>query len=357
MTKRKKTVAILSVAICVLTVGASVMVSNGFISEQDPVSGELLEVTGVSGIKFASTTTTNNEDGSITQTIQYVIEPASAYLNDLNVELGWAETEEDGKDWESEIWANGKDIDDYLVYEIDQPNCELSITCYKAFGTTAVLTMSDETYDVSATMNIDYRRKLLTYSTASISSQTFTDGTAIKVTASAEEYSIGSVGDRARESITPTLTKAYSGGTSSYSTFDSLFPSVTTNINKSSYKYQGTDYSSADSLNSAIISNTKSYLESVITTDGSVEFDATTFQNLLVYQAYSYSTYHDVYTTQTNVYTDFIKNYNAAYDAGGGYVVTADLGYTDVDAQTWTIALNILENATTSITLPGDIEF
>ncbi len=359
MTKRKKTVAVLSVAICVLTIGASVMVSNGFISEQDPVSGELLEVTGVSGVKFASTTTTTNADGSITKTIQYVIEPAAAYLNDFIIDFGWAETEEADKDWESDDWADDKKFDDYLTYEIDQPNCELAITCKQAFGTTAVLTMSDATDpSIKAEMNIDYRRKLTTHSEASVSSPSFTNNTAIQVTASDEEYSIGSVGDRARESITPSLSMSYSGGTSSYSTFESLFSGVTTNISKSLYKYQGENYSSADSVNSAIISNTKAYLESIPTTDGSVKFDATTFHELLVYQAYSYTTYHDVYTTQTNVYTNFVQRYNAAYETGGGYTLKADLGYTDVTAQTWTIALDVSETATTSITFPdGDIEF
>ncbi len=215
--------------------------------------------------------------------------------------------------------------------------------------------------NINDSLLINYRRKVTTYAEASCSNKSFTQGSAITITADGEEKSIGSVGDRARTSITPTLSMEYSGGTSSYSTFESLFDSViTSGLYAQSWKYQGVTYSSSNysTIRTLMISNVKNYLESIPTTDGSVTFSADTFKSYLSYSACTHYTYTEQYDTQLNIYQNFISRYNAAYAADGGYILYADLGYTDGhEPDEFQLALNVTTNTITAITLPDDIEF
>ena len=322
MTKRRKKTTIYASLCCSLVLLSSLAImSDGFTNFSfTETENSSLEVSELKNIRFLSVTDTYNGD-IYTKTITFELIPSDATSDMFTSSIRW--NNDDNPDYESADWREGKNIEDYLKYEIDMEKKTITINCLRAFGNQAILRLSSvENASVFAELSIDYRRKLISNTHIDINEPYYVDNMPIIVSAVGDTYSIGTIGPRSEGELELDLfRKGYQQGKVS---IDDLFGDIiTTGIYSSVYRYQNEKYYSAESVRREISLNVTTYINSIPTTDGSVLFSADKFKSLFTYEFVAYHTTEDIYQSTSDLYYTFLDRYEEALTQESGFYIEA----------------------------------
>jgi hypothetical protein len=360
MTKRRRrTIVLGSVLAGVALLSGLASLTNGFQDfTEEGVAGAIdasgkLAIEEVKNIRFKTLREEVLPDGTVEKTISYTLTPSDSTATDFGYVTDWVKTA--SADDESATWADGKKTSDYLSYQSDTAAKTLTFHCLSAFGKPILFTMvSNDNPNVSATLRIDYVRKVIQAATATIADTTIKDQSPITVSATKGTYSIGTKGTRA-SALDPQMNTSYKEV--SGATFDSLFGTVrTTGIYAQSYHYKGTSYSDPTLLRATMKTNVYDYLTSLPTFDGSKTMDVASFKALLSYDYDAYHTYEDVFLTDTALYSSFVTSYGTQYAKGAGLQV--QVTWNSLTLYTGLLALSIPSSTVTGLSLgDGTIEF
>ena len=359
MTKRNKITIVLSTVLSglILVSGLAAM-TDGF-KDFNPdhfftnAQEEQLAIEEVNNIRFTQVKEKTLSDGTIQKQVKFTLEPSDAKCEDLNAAIKW--NTEFSEEFESENWYDGKNILEYVDYQLDDVKQQLTFNCYQPFGTEIIFSLSSkDDPNVNASLKINYNRREIKKATATLQSDGFTPGQSMRVETALPVFSIGSKGERAPTSEF-TLKTEYISKTNY--TFDDLFAGVSTvGIYSSSFKYQGNTYEDKNLLLSTMKSKVKEYLTDLPSLTSDNIFEAQTFKDLLTYEYAAHYTYQIVYAESTINYASFISSYHEGYEQGAGYQVTVKLD--DETVMSKLLPLNLSINTITNINLENsEIEF
>lgn len=361
MTKRNKITIVLSTLLCglILTSGLAVMTKgfqdfnpDHFFTNIEDSDEELL-VEELHNIRFRTVKESQLPDGSIQKQVSFTIQPSNADYNDLNPAIAWNKTY--STDFESENWYEGKNISDYVTYDFNGANKQVTFTCSQPFGTEIIFSLSSKADPtIKADLKINYTRKVIQEASASLAVDGFTPNESMKITTAEPVYSIGSKGERA-----PNYNFDYNieyVSASGYS-YDDLFKGIqTTGIYSQNYKYQGEDYVDSAKLLQDMKDSVNEYLVSLPSLTESNVFKTDTFRDLLTYQYASHYTYKVEYSESTANFTSFVSNYKEAITNNAGYKLTVNFGEEEVYGKL--LNLNVSLNNITNINFnEGEIDF
>jgi hypothetical protein len=318
--KSKKIFVVAAILAGVIALGGcfagGMVVGNNMAKEQlkkDENKGDLV-VTADANIKITNVKKAINASGEQVEEITYSMKPAGATTKDFNIEFDWNRGTSSDYDWD---YDSTRKVEDYVTYDLDTDNQKVTFTCKKAFGRKINFTMRLALNpEVAAGMFLDYERKEVTPASASIPNAKFSEGKPVQVNTASATYSIGTTGRR-QDDIA--VTAEYDA---SKVAFNTLFGTAKNPSTYSgSYYYGDQNTTSSATLISWMSPKVDAYLKSVITTDGSVNFEASKLSELITFQYIQYHTYMDVKGNDSHVVNDFITNYKAAVTKGSGYRV------------------------------------
>lgn len=319
MEKRRKVVAF-SFLITTLAVNACYLIglTQGKKKEVKAIGGDLV-VSALEGIRIQSIKSGTNQNGDIIKVISYSFTPEDTPDTQLNTLLYFNPKVVESYDWTEGIDVANEKPEDYMGYELDASEKTITFTCHKPFGRTLLFQLiSADNPNVTASVSLDYERKIIEDAKASLNVTKFTDKEPVKVSYTSAVYSIGTMGRRSDEMRWEKQFVAQIG----YS-FKELFgaPKNPSSYKPYSFYYQGTMYDE-DGLLTLLSNKVETYLSSCITEEGNVIFQEAEFKKMFAYQYFMYRTYKDEYGTTYELYEKFLNNYQKAIDNNGGFKVT-----------------------------------
>lgn len=263
-------------------------------------------LTGNESIELSKPKFAQNADGSFTETVHYTLQPAGIAGVKFYTTLDWVQSNSDYYDWKT--LDNTKNVEDYVTYQRDYTNQNISFTCKQAFGRQLRFerALQDDT-SKTAVIIIDYSRKRLEKATVSRTTATeFTDGKPIFIKVNKAKFSVGTTGS------TDEITKVQVGYRGD--SIATLLGDIDEPTSSTSITYNGKTYPNTAGLKSSIAAAYEKYLYSVISDDNPTVFWKENFKAL---GAYSYTHFGT-----RNTRSQFITNYRKAFETGktGFYV-------------------------------------
>lgn len=349
--KYKRRIAVLSLSVlCAGLVSVSSLIALSSTNKNGEEEKGELNVQEKENIQILSST--KSADGN-TISVKYTLTPATISYVNFNSSLKWSN--KTSEQFESEEWHKDKNTEDYVSYEIDQPNKTISFHCLEAFGHEMTFTLSSPSNEaIRSSMTLNYTRRELTPASSTIDADGFVENEALVINTSLPVYSVGSVGEKPTDKFT--IEKSYYE--SSNRKFDDLFkiPS-TAGLYATSFKYNGSEYTAPDTLKAAIRDKVKEYMFSLIDLKEEKTFLSSDFEEVFTYEYAAYSMgSRVVYLKNSSLMTYFLSQYQTYYEKGNAFLVTVKYDTKTVLTKKLSIALS--QDSLTGIELEdGDITF
>lgn len=350
--KYKRRIAVLSLSVlCASLVSVSSLIALSSTNKDTEEQGKGdLNIQEKENIQILSST--KSVDGN-TISVKYTLTPATISYVNFNSSLKWTSKTSDL--FESEDWHEDKNTEDYVSYEIDQPNKTISFHCLEAFGHEMTFMLSSPSNEsIRATMALNYTRRELTPATANIDAEGFVENESLAINTSLPIYSVGSVGEKPTDKFM--IEKSYYE--SSNRKFDDLFKTPsTTGLYSTSFKYNGSEYTSPDTLKAAIRDKVKEYMLSLIDLKEEKTFLSSDFEQAFTYEYAAYSMGgRVVYLKNSSLMTYFLSQYQTYYEKGNAFQVIVK--YDTKTVLTKKLSITLSQDSLTGIDLEdGSITF
>ncbi len=348
--KYKRRIAVLSLSVlCASLVSMSSLIALSSTNKKEEDKGTIT-LEEKENIQILSST--KSVDGN-TITVKYTLTPSTISYVNFNSSLTWSNKTSDL--FESETWHEDKSTSDYVTYEIDQTNKTIAFHCLEAFGHEMTFTLSSPSNDaIRSTMSLNYTRKELTPANAKIEADGFIEDQALDIQCILPIYSVGSVGEKPTDKFT--IEKTYYE--SSSKKFDDLFTTPsTTGLYATRYKYNGSEYTSPDTLKTAIRDKVKEYLFSLIDLKDPKTFLSSDLESAFTYEYAAYSMGGKiVYLKNSSLMSAFLSKYETYYKSGNAFQVTVK--YDTKTVLTKKLSISLSQASLTGIDLEdSDITF
>lgn len=353
--KTKNKISILTLSLFLLT-GLATTLSFHSVNQN--------EVKNVIDINAIENITLSNKkviqaDGKTSITCDFSINPNGSTGYTFTGYTSWSTTS--SEEYESETWREDKNPNSYISFTIDDSNCKLMINCLQPFGNTVIFTLvCNENTKVTASLSIDYVRKVTDKGSCSFTSSLISDNQTLPIKEIKPTYTIGSKGKINDDVIKTELVQFKKGATLSY-TYDNLIDEI--NLNGFSdtqnvlYDSDGDGVTEKMTITQArtyMVNRSNEYLTNFLNNGASQVFSKDDFIEMLTFYK-APNTYMSP-IEKNDIAISFINKYKKLYSDGGGFEVR--LSYNDVVQTTQTFNFNINAVDIQSISFPDtSIEF
>lgn len=344
--KNKKPIIL---ALSIFTIASVAATLSILATKNETKQKDVIQVSELDNITLTNKKYVSNADGSTTLSVNYTISPSDVTGYTFDGYLSWASL--DSATYEYETWYENKNPEDYMSFTINENLKQIALTCSEAFGHTMNFTLlCKENTTIKASLSIDYVRKLITPGKAVIENPQLEDNKSINIVETLPIYTVGTKGEIARDIQ---LSYEFRQG-ANYFKYDDLMPTIDlTGFYETKTAYYDVNVSNVftcetlDTIRKKMIENSRNYILSVITSNGSVIFSKEKLINMLSYKKAG-NPYSGL-QTYNDIAVHFFNNYKTLYSNGGGYRLTVKYNGTETDSQRIGFGFNSTDNFNLSL--------